>query len=155
MIHSAGITAIVKCTYLVTLSDQTDRFYALPPLFMWAAAEDALAIIASTIPTLRPLLSNKSAHNSNAHTYPLQEFDKANDAFYPGSYRAEVNTTIEARSGNFVPGEETVVSFHDFLHGGSYLTTPNGEKLVEPTARRDSDSKGQILATTRVETSYA
>lgn len=108
---SAGITAIVKCTYLVTLSDETDRFYALPPLFMWAAGEDALAISAATIPTLRPLLPGKSAHDSRVKIYPLQIFDKANvDAFDPEKYLAEVNTTIEARSGKSIPGDETVGS---------------------------------------------
>lgn len=52
----AGATAIVKVTYLVNLSKRTDFTWALPPLFMWAAAEDGLAIVAGSIPTLRPLL---------------------------------------------------------------------------------------------------
>lgn len=69
---------MIKATYLVTLSDQSDRFYALPPLFMWAAAEDALAIVASSLPLLRPLLPTR-LHNS-FDAYRLQAFDGSKDA---------------------------------------------------------------------------
>ncbi len=52
----AGATAIIKVTYLPALSKKTDFTWALPPLLWWAAAEDGLAIVASSIPVLRPLL---------------------------------------------------------------------------------------------------
>ncbi|KAF2768766.1 hypothetical protein EJ03DRAFT_259930, partial [Teratosphaeria nubilosa] len=52
----AGATAIVKTTYLVNLSAKSDFTYALPPLLWWAAAEDGLTLVASSIPVLRPLL---------------------------------------------------------------------------------------------------
>lgn len=69
----AGIAAIVKCAYLVSLSEKSDFSYVLAPLLWWAAAEDGLTIIASSIPTLRPLLTkvfpSSSARNSD---YPLK-----------------------------------------------------------------------------------
>lgn len=52
----AGITAIVKTTFLVNLSKRSDFTFALPPLLMWAAAEDGLALVAASLATLRPLL---------------------------------------------------------------------------------------------------
>ncbi|PSR82639.1 hypothetical protein BD289DRAFT_392043 [Coniella lustricola] len=74
----AGAAAVVKATYLVTLSDQSDRFYALPPLFMWAAAEDALAIVASSLPLLRALFPTQLTHSFD--NYQLQAFEGSKDA---------------------------------------------------------------------------
>ncbi|CAN8105532.1 unnamed protein product [Discula destructiva] len=149
----AGIAATVKSTYLVTLSNQTDRFYALPPLFMWAAAEDALAIIAATIPTLRPLLYTKAASSTRPSqgSYPLQVFDRANDAFYPASYYSELNTTIKAdqpaASYGKTAGAKDIVE--KCMHDESRLECGDND-----ARRKCPNLKGHILATTQVEMTY-
>lgn len=148
--RSAGIAAVVKCTYLVTLSNQTDRFYSLPPLFIWAAAEDALAIIAATIPTLRPLVATKSPGSSN--TYPLRIFDKADDSLYPNLYRAELSTVIEAGPATHVRRNSENLDATSVPHSVDYLRDSGNTQGFERL--HHSTLKGHILATTQVEMTY-
>ncbi|KAJ5949665.1 hypothetical protein N7454_001249 [Penicillium verhagenii] len=70
----AGAAAIVKTTFLVALSAKADFTWELAPLLYWAAVEDGLAITASSIPALKPLLvsmfPSSSEDNYNMISYP-------------------------------------------------------------------------------------
>lgn len=52
----ASAMAIVKCSQLHTLQDQTDYTYATADLIIWTNVESNVVIIASSIPTLQPVL---------------------------------------------------------------------------------------------------
>ena len=90
-LSSAGATAIVKTTFLVNLSKKTDFTFALPPLLMWAAAEDGLTLVAGSIPTLRPLLkkissrskSGSSHSHSHSQSYQLSKGYNTPPPFVP------------------------------------------------------------------------
>lgn len=132
--RSAGVTAAIKATHLITLSNQTDRFYALPPLFMWAAAEDALAIIAATIPTLRPLLGNKQRNTPLSYELRNVGSDNANEMFYPRARRTALTTTVEAELKGF---DER----HDYQSDTSILQETEQDRDIE---------SGRIHGTTQV-----
>ncbi|KAJ5673993.1 hypothetical protein N7462_009432 [Penicillium macrosclerotiorum] len=72
----AGAAAIVKTTFLVALSAKADFTWELAPLLYWAAVEDGLAITASSVPALKPLLmrvfpSSLGNENYNMISYPV------------------------------------------------------------------------------------
>ncbi|KAA8576482.1 hypothetical protein EYC84_006595 [Monilinia fructicola] len=63
----AGVAAIVKTmTLFVFFTKSRDFTWALPPLLGWATAENSLAIIASSVPALLPLVK---------YMYPRNELD--------------------------------------------------------------------------------
>lgn len=96
---SAGVAAIVKTVYLVALSKKADFTWELPTLFCWAAAEIALTIVASSIPTLRPLLKEWGLNSkTESKTYPLRSISNNNNMFYPKSLQAQINTNVSTYS---------------------------------------------------------
>lgn len=145
--HSAGATGVIKALHLVTLSNQTDRFYALSPLFIWAAGENALAIVAATIPTLRPLLgTKKNIHNTDANSASWElgnvHAQTPIEMFYPRARRAALTTIIESRGyGERNDGQ----SDESFLERGK-----QGENELLKSEDGAPTKQGKILATTQI-----
>ncbi|CAG8084887.1 unnamed protein product [Penicillium nalgiovense] len=52
----AAATAIVKCTQIKGLADQTDPTFSTVPLVVWTNVEANVVVIAACIPTLQPML---------------------------------------------------------------------------------------------------
>ncbi|KAI5921714.1 hypothetical protein F4810DRAFT_677465 [Camillea tinctor] len=74
----AGAASVVKTTYLVALSQKSDFTWELAPLLWWAAVEDALTIIAASIPTLRPILQKiVPSFSSRPTDYQLKDITKS------------------------------------------------------------------------------
>ncbi|CBF81448.1 hypothetical protein AN5664.2 [Aspergillus nidulans FGSC A4] len=71
ILSSAGTAAIVKTAYLVKLSARADFTWEIVPLLNWAAVEDSLTIIASSIPTLRPLLTKIFPSTTSQESYNM------------------------------------------------------------------------------------
>lgn len=73
------------------ISNFSNMYYsgALPPLLLWAAAEDGLAIVAASIPTLRPLLkkvfpgSTGMDSDDRKRSYPLKASSNNANMFTP------------------------------------------------------------------------
>ncbi|KAF2734537.1 hypothetical protein EJ04DRAFT_576797 [Polyplosphaeria fusca] len=49
----AGVAAFVKTSYLPLLGEMTDLTYSMIPLLVWAAAEGAVTIVATSVPYIR------------------------------------------------------------------------------------------------------
>ncbi|KAF2453484.1 hypothetical protein BDY21DRAFT_126629 [Lineolata rhizophorae] len=62
----AGITAIVKTSYLPSMARSTDFTYYSANLLIWAAAETAITIIAASIPFLRLLIKAATSSLTNS-----------------------------------------------------------------------------------------
>ncbi|PTU18197.1 hypothetical protein P175DRAFT_0443763 [Aspergillus ochraceoroseus IBT 24754] len=92
----AGAAAIVKTCYLVTLSAKADFTWELTPLLNWAAVEDGLTIIASSIPTLKPLLTKIFPTSASQESYnmlpPGAQKEKRRIKFDTSLYATQVDT---------------------------------------------------------------
>ncbi|RDW60412.1 uncharacterized protein DSM5745_10870 [Aspergillus mulundensis] len=132
----AGAAAIVKTTYLLRLSEKTDFTWEIVPLLNWAAVEDALTVIASSIPTLKPLLIRvfpSSTAQESYNMFPL-----------PPSYQKRCNIRFEASIfATQVDREREHMEIRDHTSQAS---------ILPPS--RDLDHKNQINMTTEVSVSY-
>ncbi|KAH8650882.1 hypothetical protein BGZ60DRAFT_436753 [Tricladium varicosporioides] len=61
----AGITAIVKTSYIIDIGRWTDFTYSSTNLLIWAASETAVTIIAASIPFLRLVVKEVSHKSKN------------------------------------------------------------------------------------------
>ncbi|KAL2829025.1 hypothetical protein BDW59DRAFT_41117 [Aspergillus cavernicola] len=90
----AGAAAIVKTTYLVKLPESADFTWEMVRLLNWAAVEDGLTIIASSIPTLKPLLTKIFPTSTAQESYnmppPRANYEK----------KKQLDHTTEARDNS-------------------------------------------------------
>ncbi|KAL4797223.1 hypothetical protein BDV19DRAFT_359160 [Aspergillus venezuelensis] len=148
----AGAAAIVKTTYLVKLSAKADFTWEIVPLLNWAAVEDALTIIASAIPTLKPLLTKIFPSSTIQESYnmlpPGQPYEKKRNIKFDTSIMAtqvDRDRDLEGgRGADDARGDNS--SQRSMLPMTTLTETGNREE------ERDVDNK--INLTTEVSVSY-
>ncbi|KAL4921642.1 hypothetical protein BDW62DRAFT_197777 [Aspergillus aurantiobrunneus] len=129
----AGAAAIVKTTYLVKLSAKADFTWEMVPLLNWAAVEDGLTIIASCIPTLKPLLTKIFPSSTTNESYnmlpPRATYEKRkNIRFDTSVYATHADPAAEVRDNS-------------------------SQQSILPTSR-DNNNDNKINMTTEVSVSY-
>lgn len=97
---SASATAIIKCTYLPANSTSTDPTYDVGELLLWAGAENALIIVAASVPTLRPLLRAvfPTTAKSSENSHPLKNISNNMNVFTPKSKYGQWSAIVETQA---------------------------------------------------------
>ncbi|KAL4908114.1 hypothetical protein BDW74DRAFT_97192 [Aspergillus multicolor] len=133
----AGAAAIVKTTYLVKLSEKSDFTWKIVPLLNWAAVEDALTVIAASIPTLKPLLIRIFPSSIAQESYNMLPI--------PPSYEKRRHIRFDA---------SIFATQADRERDHTEIRDSNSQTSILPPVPRDADNKNQINMTTEVSVSY-
>ncbi|KAL4930734.1 uncharacterized protein BDV17DRAFT_258469 [Aspergillus undulatus] len=146
----AGTAAIVKTIYLQKLSAKADFTWEMVPLLNWAAVEDALTIIAASIPTLKPLLMRFFPSSQAQESYNMlpPRYEKRKIRFDTSIYATQADREHDTERDLTCGGED-----------GYGVRDNSSQRSILPTTMtrdtdRDGDLNNKINLTTVVSVSY-
>ncbi|KAL9613466.1 MAG: hypothetical protein Q9167_002012 [Letrouitia subvulpina] len=155
--HLVGICAAIKTTQLRTVTKKTDITWKLPEYLLWNALEVNVIIIATCIPTLRPLFLiifkrdgaeaflNKKSYQAtpgdNSRSRPRMSKPPMDD---------DSGKSINGGEGKDIPMIDVAEMQRNYHSSTKEYSHWNGNPGVNNGGRSKRNSVGQILQTTEV-----